>query len=100
MMRRLLALSLLAVPLLGACHQQTQAGAVREAYDNKADAIDQQADQQPTPVARELYHDHADAIREEGKDRQKGLEGKTPSAGADTSGMPQQPPPPQPQPPQ
>ena len=95
-MRRLAALSLLALPSLAACHENTQGDAVRQAYDNKAAQIDRQAAQQPTPVAREIYKDQADAYREEGKDRETGLEGGTPSKGqggsaaaGGTSGKPQ-----------
>ena len=80
-MRRLIAAGLLALPMLAACHEKTQGDAVREAYDNKAAQIDKQAEQQPTRTAKEIYHDQADAYREEGKDREKGLEGKSPSSG-------------------
>jgi hypothetical protein len=84
-MRRVV-LSLLALPLLAGCQQKTQGDVVREAYDNKADQIDAQAAQQPTHTARDIYHDQADAYREEGRDREKGLEGKKPSSGPRTSG--------------
>lgn len=87
---RLLMLSLLALPLLAACQQKTQGDAVREAYENKAAQIDAKAEQQPTKTAKEIYHDQADAFREEGKDREKGLEGKTPSKGPDVGTTPQQ----------
>jgi hypothetical protein len=80
---RLFVLSLLALPLLAACQQKTQGDAVRQAYDNKADQIDAQAKQQPTQTAKDIYHDQADAYREEGKDREKGLEGRSPSKGHD-----------------
>ena len=66
---------------LAACGQRTQGDAVREAYDNKADVIEARAARQPTPAAKKIYQAHADAIREEGKDREKGLEGSTPSKG-------------------
>jgi hypothetical protein len=85
-MRRLIVVGLIALPLLAACQQKTQGDAVREAYDNKADQIDQQAKQQPTQTARDIYHDQADAYREEGKDREKGLEGKSPSSGPNPPG--------------
>jgi len=85
---RLFVLSLLALPLLAGCQQKTQGDVVREAYDNKADQIDAQAEQQPTKTAKEIYHDQADAYREEGKDREKGLEGKTPSKGPSSAGTP------------
>jgi hypothetical protein len=78
---RLFALSLIALPLLAGCHEKTQGDAVRQAYDNKADQIDAQATRQQTKVAKDIYHDQADAYREEGKDREKGLEGKSPSSG-------------------
>ncbi|MDH7640639.1 hypothetical protein [Sphingomonas oryzagri] len=77
----LLAPPLLALPLLAACQEKTQGDAVRQAYDNKAAQIDRQAEQQPTKTARDIYHDQADAYREEGKDREKGLEGRSPSSG-------------------
>ena len=80
-MRRLALLSLLALSLVAGCRQKTEGDAVREAYDNKAAQIDAKAEQQPTSTAKEIYHDQADAFREEGKDREKGLEGKTPSKG-------------------
>ena len=88
---RLFVLSLLALPLLGGCHEKTQGDAVRQAYDNKAAEIDRQAEQQSTKTARDIYHDQADAFREEGKDREKGLEGKSPSKGQNppVSQMPQ-----------
>lgn len=85
---RLFVLSLFVLPLLAGCHQKTQGDAVREAYENKADQIDAQAEQQPTSTARDIYHSQADAYREEGKDRQKGLEGKKPSSGPRVSGTP------------
>ena len=74
--------AVLIVPL-AACRPETRGDAVREAYDNKADAIEARAARQPTPVARKIYEAHADAIREEGKDRERGLEGGTPSKGHD-----------------
>lgn len=85
-MRRLIVVGLIALPLLAACQEKTQGDAVREAYDNKADQIDAQARQQPTQTARDIYHDQADAYREEGKDREKGLEGKSPSSGPNPPG--------------
>jgi hypothetical protein len=85
-MRRLAVLSLLALPLLAACHRQTEGDAVRQAYDNKAAQIDAQAERQPTRTARDIYHDQADAYREEGKDREKGLEGRSPSHGPSSTG--------------
>ena len=80
-MRRALALCLLALPLIAGCQQKTEGDNVRQAYDNKADQIDAQAAKQPTPVAKKIYKDQADSYREEGKDREKGLEGGKPSKG-------------------
>jgi hypothetical protein len=80
-MRRALVLCLLVLPLVAGCQQQSQGDLVREAYDNKAEQIDRQAANQSTPVAKQIYKDQADAYREEGKDREKGLEGGTPSKG-------------------
>jgi hypothetical protein len=76
---------LLGLPLLAGCQENTQGDAVREAYENKAKAIDAQAEQQPTPVAKQIYKDRANAFREEGKDREKGLEGGQPSSGQGSS---------------
>jgi hypothetical protein len=72
---------LLAAAALAGCHQQTQGDAVREAYDNKADQIDAVADNQANPVKKQIYKDQANSYREEGKDREKGLEGRQPSSG-------------------
>ena len=48
--------------------------------------VDRQAAAQPTEVGQTIYKAHADALREEGKDREKGMEGGQPSSGpADTS---------------
>jgi hypothetical protein len=80
-MHRLAVLSLLVLPLVTGCGQKTEGDVVRQAYDNKAAQIDAKAEQQPTSTAKDIYHDQADAFREEGKDREKGLEGKTPSKG-------------------
>jgi hypothetical protein len=94
-MRRAVMLCLLVFPLISGCHQKTEGDNVRAAYDNKADQIDAQAKQQPTQTAKEIYKDQADAYREEGKDREKGLEGGKPSKGFDggatAGGAPSQP---------
>jgi len=82
-MRRALMSCLFVLPLLGGCNDATKGDAVRQNYDNQADQIDRQADAQPTPQAKKIYQDRANAFREEGKDREKGLEGKTPSSGPD-----------------
>jgi hypothetical protein len=82
-MRRAVTTCLLALPLLGGCHQPTTGDVVRQNYDNTADEIDREADAQPTPQARKIYKARADAFREEGKDREKGLEGGKPSSGPD-----------------
>lgn len=80
-MRRTLAFCLMVLPLVAGCQQKTQGDAVRQAYDNKADQIDRQAAVQPNPIAKQIYKDRAESFREEGKDREKGLEGGTPSKG-------------------
>jgi hypothetical protein len=85
-MRRAFMSCLLALPLLGGCQKATTGDVVRQHYDNKADQIDQQADAQPTPQAKHIYKAQADAYREEGKDREKGLEGGKPSKGPDAGG--------------
>ena len=83
-MRRLFTACLIAMPLLSACHNnKTQGDAVRQAYDNQAAQVDRQAEAQPTPVAKQIYEDRANSLREEGKDREKGLEGRQPSSGPD-----------------
>ncbi|USI71398.1 hypothetical protein [Sphingomonas morindae] len=78
MMRVALLVPLLLLP---ACQQRTEGDRVRAAYDNKADAVEAQAQVQPTAVAKTIYKAQADALREEGRDRQKGLEGRSPSKG-------------------
>jgi len=83
-MRRAYLSSLLVLTLLGGCHEPTKGDVVRQRYDNTADQIEQQADAQPTPQAKKIYKAQANAFREEGKDREKGLEGKTPSSGPDS----------------
>jgi hypothetical protein len=70
--------------LLAGCGEKGAGDAVRAHYDNQADAIDAQARRQPTDTAKDIYKARADAIREEGKDRQKGMEGREPSSGPDT----------------
>jgi hypothetical protein len=90
-MRRAITICLLALPLLGGCQKPTKGDVVRQNYDNTADQIDRQADAQPTPQAKKIYKAQADAFREEGKDREKGLEGGKPSKGPDvgsTGGTP------------
>jgi hypothetical protein len=78
-MRRVSAILLLALTTLAGCQQKTQGDVVRQAYENKADQIDAQADQQPNKIAKQIYKDRADSFREEGKDREKGIEGGEPS---------------------
>lgn len=88
-MRAATIIVLLSAGWLAACGRNPEhrtAGVVRSAYDRRADAIENQGQAQPTPVAREIYEARADAIREEGADRQKGLEGKTPSSGPERAG--------------
>ena len=79
---RIAALLLLSIAL-PACQQKTGGDAVREAYENRAVAIEAKAAAQPTETARKIYKARADALREEGRDREKGLEGGTPSKGFD-----------------
>jgi hypothetical protein len=64
---------LIGVIALAACHRETTADAVKANYDNRADAIERQADAQPTDVAKRIYKDQADAMRQEGQERSKGL---------------------------
>ncbi len=87
-MRRAVISCLLLVPLLGGCDKPSKGDIVRRQYDNKADQIDRQAAVQPTPQAKKIYRAQADAIRDEGKDREKGLEGGKPSHGPDIAGTP------------
>lgn len=83
-MRRI-ALCLAPAILLTGCNEPTKGEAVRGSFENKAAAIDAQAAQQPNETARKIYESRADAIREEGEDRKKGLEGGEPSAGQGAS---------------
>lgn len=69
----ILALLLLPLMTLTACKDDTAPSAVQRVYDNHADAIDRQAAQQPTAVAKHIYESRADAVREEGEDRKEGL---------------------------
>ncbi len=82
-MHRLIAVGLAASPLtLAACHDGRNGGdAVRARYDNSADAVERQAQAQPEPTARKIYQARADALREEGRDRETGLNGGSPSSG-------------------
>jgi hypothetical protein len=92
-MRHVVIIALLGAGLLAGCREKTQGDVVREAYDNKADQIEAVADNQSNPVKKQIYKDQANSYREEGKDREKGLEGKQPSSGLSMSGnrAPQQP---------
>ncbi len=73
-MRMTACIALLALLVAAGCHRQTMSGAVEENYDSRADAIDRTAANQPTPVAKEIYKDQADALRQEGEERAKGLD--------------------------
>ena len=63
----------LLVLTLAGCGPRSAADKVGGYFDNKADAMDALADQQPTAQAKQIYHNRANALREEGKDREKGL---------------------------
>ena len=82
-MHRLIVAGFAALSLAApACHGEENGGdAVRAHYDNSADAVERQAQTQPNPTARKIYQARADALREEGKDRETGLKGGTPSSG-------------------
>jgi hypothetical protein len=82
----IIATPLLAIALLSGCQEKTEGDQVREAYDNRADQIDAIADNQSNPVKKQIYKDQANSYREEGKDREKGLEGKQPSSGIKAQG--------------
>lgn len=73
-MRMTACIPVLALLIAAGCHRQTVSDAVEHNYDNRADAIDRTAANQPTPVAQDIYHDQADALRQEGQDRAKGLD--------------------------
>ncbi len=86
-MHRLAAAGIATLALLAACHgAKTTGDAVRANYENSAAAIDRQAQAQPNPTAKKIYHARADALREEGRDRETGLEGGTPSSGPSDPG--------------
>ena len=82
-MRRFFTSCLPVLALLAGCHQASKGDIVRQQYDNAADQIDRQAEAQPNGQARKIYKAQADAFREEGADREKGLEGGKPSSGPD-----------------
>ncbi len=73
-MRAAACLPLLALMIPTGCHRHPAAEAVEQNYENRAEAIDRTASAQPTEVAKKIYQDQADAVREEGKDRAEGLE--------------------------
>ena len=72
-MRHVPSLALLAALLLAGCHRSPTAEAIEQNYDNCADALDRSAENQSTGTARAIYHDQADAIRQEGQERAEGL---------------------------
>lgn len=82
-MHRLIVAGLAASSLtLAACHgPRNGSDAVRAQYDNSADAVERQAQGQSDPTAQKIYQARADALREEGKDRETGLNGGSPSSG-------------------
>lgn len=73
-MRMTACILVLALLIAAGCHRQTVSDAVERNYDHRADAIDRTAEAQTTPIAKDIYHDQADALRQEGKDRAQGLE--------------------------
>jgi hypothetical protein len=73
-MRVVIPFALAILLLTGACHDTSAPSAVQQSYENHADAIDRQAEQQPTPQAKKIYRARADAVRDEGEDRKQGLE--------------------------
>jgi len=73
-MRITASIPMLALLIAGGCHRQTVSDAVQQNYDMRADAVDRTAANQATPLARKIYQDQADALREEGEDRAKGLD--------------------------
>jgi hypothetical protein len=60
--------------LVSACKRDEGPSAVKQAYDANADQIENQADQQPNPIAKKIYESRADAVRDEGEERKAGLE--------------------------
>ena len=73
-MRMTASIPVLALLIVAGCQRQTVADAVEHNYDARADVIDRTAANQPTPVAKEIYRDQADALRQEGEERAKGLD--------------------------
>lgn len=66
--------SLLALLVAAGCHRQTVADAVEQNYDTRADALDRRAVNQSTSIAKDIYRDQADALRQEGEERARGLD--------------------------
>jgi DNA-binding SARP family transcriptional activator len=73
-MRIAVPLLAMTIALLAGCKDKSAPSAVQQAYENRADAIDNQAAAQPTEAAKKIYESRADAVRDEGKDRKEGLE--------------------------
>lgn len=80
-MRAALLILIAVSSLLCACHRQSGPDRIADIYGNRANAIDNEAEQQPNPVAKTIYHSRADAVRAEGEERKAGLE----KAGADAA---------------
>lgn len=73
-MRMAACIPVLALLVAAGCHRQTVADAVERNYENRAAAIDASAAAQPTPIARKIYRDQADALRQEGEERADDLD--------------------------
>jgi hypothetical protein len=73
-MRMTACIPVLALLIAAGCHRQTVSDAVEHNYDTRADAIDRTAAAQPTAIAKDIYRDQADALRQEGKERAQGLD--------------------------
>jgi hypothetical protein len=79
-MRAAVPILIAASAMVGACHKASGPNEVKQVYDNRANEIDNQAEQQPNPVAKKIYQSRADALRDEGAERKAGLV----KAGTDT----------------
>jgi hypothetical protein len=64
--------ALVALALTG-CQHRTAADKIDDYFENKADTMDALAEQQPTAQAKRIYHNRANALRQEGEERESGL---------------------------